>query len=362
MTTADPTPLGHKFVQEPQATKVPWIDSPFVPHLLQRTELDPEMADIVRRFARDGYVIIDPKIPSKVIEAAVKEVSDKFVPNLQGYYADATRVLDGWSVCPSVKGIATAPFVLEVLRTLYRRDPIPFQTLNFRVGTEQKTHSDTIHFNSVPNLFMCGVWVALEDIDLRNGPLHYYPGSQKLPVYSMSDLGVMAATPDNVYEHYWMYEQFVEALMRTTELERAELQVERGQALIWAANLFHGGSPIVDRDRTRLSQATHYFFSDCLYYTPLLSDMAVGRTSLRKIIDLRTTQVVKHSYNGHVLTDLSQWPPQLEGCDLAPSPQRLRTFEEMALLYPPPDRSIAPSDGSKLRRRFRELIERTLGR
>jgi ectoine hydroxylase-related dioxygenase (phytanoyl-CoA dioxygenase family) len=28
---------------------------------------------------------------------------------------------------------------------------------------------------------MCGVWVALEDVDAGNGPLFYYPGSQRLP-------------------------------------------------------------------------------------------------------------------------------------------------------------------------------------
>ena len=30
---------------------------------------------------------------------------------------------------------------------------------------------------------MCGVWVALEDITEDNGPLHYYPGSHRLPDY-----------------------------------------------------------------------------------------------------------------------------------------------------------------------------------
>ena len=33
----------------------------------------------------------------------------------------------------------------------------------------------------MPEGFMCGVWVALEDMDMENGPLVYYPGSHKLP-------------------------------------------------------------------------------------------------------------------------------------------------------------------------------------
>jgi Phytanoyl-CoA dioxygenase (PhyH) len=362
MSATDSDAFVQKFSSEPQATNVPWIDSPFFQNLLQRAKLDAEMAGIVQRFARDGYVIIDPKIPSDVIESAIEQVSDKFQPTYYPYYADTKRLQDGWSVFPAVKEIAIAPFVLEVLRALYRRDPIPFQTLNFRVGSEQKTHSDTIHFNSVPQLFMAGVWVALEDIDLTNGPLHYYPQSQKLPVYTMSDLGIMASTPENLYRDYWMYEEFVQALMKTTELEQAQMQVERGQALIWSANLFHGGTPIIDHERTRLSQVTHYFFSDCLYYTPLLSDMAVGRTSLRTIIDLRTCKPVRHSYNGRVIEDLKQWPPRLEGCELAPLPQRLPEPGEVAARHSAPPGVRDPRDSRKLSHRIRALIERTIGR
>ncbi len=52
-----------RFADDPQATAVPWVDSPFFPKLLTSSGLDPELTDIIRRFARDGYVIIDPQIP-----------------------------------------------------------------------------------------------------------------------------------------------------------------------------------------------------------------------------------------------------------------------------------------------------------
>jgi hypothetical protein len=45
----------------------------------------------------------------------------------------------------------------------------------------------------------------------------------------------------------------------------------KGQALIWAANLLHGGSVQHDPARTRWSQVTHYYFRDCIYYTPAFS-------------------------------------------------------------------------------------------
>jgi hypothetical protein len=36
--------------------------------------------------------------------------------------------------------------------------------------------------------------------------------------------------------------------------------IKKGQAIIWHANLLHGGSPQTDKAKTRNSQVTHYYF------------------------------------------------------------------------------------------------------
>jgi Phytanoyl-CoA dioxygenase (PhyH) len=287
----------------------PWIDSPFFPSLLRSCELDPETREQVRFFAENGYVIVDPGIPEETIEALNESLRPFFRPNYDGYYADETRVQDAWSFNPHVREVAIAPKVLELLRVLYRREPIPFQTLNFRVGSQQRTHSDIIHFDSIPYGYMCGVWTALEDVDLRNGPLHYYLASHRLPRFDMHDLGITAAETSG-YEKYHLYEDFVEALMQEKRGERVEVQLQRGQSLIWSANLFHGGSPIVDNGRTRLSQVTHFYFEGCLYYTPLFSDVGLGKLVTRRVFDIRTSQEVKQFYNGAELANPGEWPPR----------------------------------------------------
>jgi ectoine hydroxylase-related dioxygenase (phytanoyl-CoA dioxygenase family) len=352
-----------RFADDPQATAVPWVDSPFFPKLLTSAGLDPELTDIVRRFARDGYVIIDPQIADSLLEETTRQIADAFQVTRIPYWADDRRIQDGWQAFPAVREIATAPRVLEVLRHLYRREPIPFQTLNFRLGSEQRTHSDTIHFNSVPNLFMCGVWVALEDIDERNGPLHYYPQSHKLPVYTLTDLGVAAAdSVETLYRHYPLYEDFAEELMKASELERTLLRVKRGEALIWAANLFHGGTPIVDKDRTRLSQVTHYFFSDCFYYTPMMSDFAMGKAALRKVLNLTTGEEMVQSYQGQQIVDVQQWP-RFGVCDMAPSDEAVaRVLEAAAAPTPVLAPVEVPTEPRRMRARARELVRRVLGR
>jgi ectoine hydroxylase-related dioxygenase (phytanoyl-CoA dioxygenase family) len=163
-----------------------------------------------------------------------------------------------------VREVAVSSAVLSALKQLFGREPLPFQTLNFPVGTRQRSHSDTIHFNSIPRGFMAGVWVALEDIDRANGPLQYYPGSHKLPEYSMQDFNLKTG-----YSNYHKYEECIDRLIRDNGLVAEFGLVKRGEAIIWHPNLLHGGAEQLDPRRTRHSQVTHYFFSDCEYVTPM---------------------------------------------------------------------------------------------
>ena len=141
------------------------------------------------QFERDGYLIVDPGVPHTVLDAISAELEDRFDTNENdGVCRKTGRIADAWKFSTDVKGLANAPRVLALLEDLYGRRPLPFQTLNFPVGTEQRVHSDAVHFNSDPAGYMCGVWVALEDIDLDNGPVEYYPGSHKLPEITMEDV------------------------------------------------------------------------------------------------------------------------------------------------------------------------------
>ena len=233
-----------------EAMDIPWVESPFFETLLEQSDLDEEQRRLARQYSEKGYVIIDTEIPDAVIEGVIEGLRGKHGQARPSY---GSRIQD--ADVPQVRQIAGWTKVTDVLRMLYRREPFPFQTLNFEVGTQQPVHNDAIHFHAVPHRFMCGVWIALEDTDAENGPLFYYPGSHKLPIYEMPDFGLATST-----ESYGEWGQAVEALLRAGGFELEELHVKRGQALIWAANLHHGGRPVLDATRTRHSQVNHYFF------------------------------------------------------------------------------------------------------
>ena len=199
-------------------------------------------------YENDGYLIYDFGFSDELLDdvtMATKSMAEKF-----------TRVQDMWRTNKNVKALGANSEVIKLLTKLYERRAFPFQTLNFCVGTQQATHADSVHFSSFPENFMCGVWVALEDIDMENGPLHYYEGSHKRPNATIFDIG----TQENVVH-------FFEEAARPYEKKYGT--IKRGQAVIWTANVLHGGDKIIDQTRSRLSQVTHYYFDDCFYMTPL---------------------------------------------------------------------------------------------
>lgn len=248
-------------------------------------------------FHENGYLILDLNIPEVHLDSIIEDLKDKYngTVKLDVSYQDANRIQDAWKISSKVKELALNPQILESLEKLYQRQPLAFQTLNFPVGTQQNAHSDTIHFNSIPKGFMCGVWIALEDMDENNGTLIFYPKSHKLPEVTMKDLGYewetrslslsqvlrrggrklgfIKSTPTlKVDDAYPLYEKYIARVIDENNLKPEYAIIKKGQALIWAANLLHGGSPVKDEKRTRHSQVTHYFFADCQYYTPLTSN------------------------------------------------------------------------------------------
>jgi ectoine hydroxylase-related dioxygenase (phytanoyl-CoA dioxygenase family) len=296
---------------------VPWVESPFFEATLRERKLTAAQERDARQYHDLGYLVLEDLIDESESRRIIDEVAPLYGTAVTGKRTHF-RLQDGWEASPAVARLAAHPRVLETLQFLYGRTPIPFQTLNFPRGSQQPGHSDQIHFSSLPARFMCGVWVALEDITAENGPLFYYPGSHRLPEYDFYDLGV----PD-----YPAYEVAIAELMAARGFKREELRVKRGTALIWSSNIVHGGMPIAREGATRHSQVTHYYFDRCIYYTPMHSNRTVGEYELREqIIDIRTGRLVPQSWNGRPfvarsthdgckrieLTDVKRTSPVLE--------------------------------------------------
>lgn len=242
----------------------------------------------VDAFHEHGYIVADFGLDPAMLDQIIAKVEPLYGEAYQENPSLPARVQDAWKQVDEVRQLARNDKVAAALEQLFKRKPLPFQTLNFPVGTRQWAHSDTIHFNSIPAGYMVGVWVALEDIDEDNGPLIYYPGSHKMREYSMQDFGLEPG-----YANYKHYEARMQELIASENLQPEYGTIKKGEALIWHANLIHGGAPQKDVSRSRHSQVTHCYFDNCRYYTPMNSKE--GKLHFRNPDWIPDSAVVNHA-------------------------------------------------------------------
>lgn len=155
---------------------------------------------------------------------------------------------------------------LDFLSLLFDGKAKLFQSINFINGSQQKTHSDSIHMTTYPLGGLLGVWIALEDTDASNGALHYIPGSHKLPYFMNGDYDNEGSSGKLGDKGYKGYEEFLDRKIKELGLKKEIFNAEKGDALIWHANILHGGEPHTDKTRTRKSLVYHYFDENSICY------------------------------------------------------------------------------------------------
>ncbi|PKP95438.1 MAG: phytanoyl-CoA dioxygenase [Alphaproteobacteria bacterium HGW-Alphaproteobacteria-14] len=258
---------------------------------------------IARDLNTHGFAVLD--FPDPDIEARIERIKANLGPRFDIPFGDRAadktrgerRVQDGWKFDDDVRAIASNPQMLNLLGKLYGRAAFPFQTLNFPVGTQQAVHSDSVHFSSLPERFMCGIWLAMEDVAAGAGPLFYVRGSHRWPIVTNAMIG-RRGFGEELNSAQDPFAEAWKALCRANGAAQEPFLARKGQALIWTANLLHGGSPQTDPTLTRWSQVTHYFFDDCIYYTPAFSDECIGKLALRDIVAIHDGEARPNRYLG----------------------------------------------------------------
>lgn len=275
----------------PDIFKTPWIDSPFFYEILKRKKKNSFQKKVAIEMHEQGYSIINLGISNKIIDKLNRDIkslviSKNYKTNPKYYhYNKSPRIVEAWKYSKNVSMLAKNKKILYLLKFLFDSKPIPFSTINFIKGTEQPLHSDYIHFGSIPERYLVGVWVALENINLRNGPLYVLPKSHKMPLIRSIDLKLKK--PTNITQlknNNSKYEKIIKDFIKINSLKTKKIIMKKGQAIIWSANLLHGGYKMKDIEKTRLSQVTHYHFKNCkFYYNPSFSEYIKNNYAKRKL-------------------------------------------------------------------------------
>jgi len=278
--------LVKNFKTDKNALTLPWTESPFFYDLLDSSNLTEDERRMAIDFHENGYLIIDLELTDNFVSKIVNDMYsaiDRDSVKLQAEfytYSDSPRIFEEWRSSENIQELCLNPKLIKTLEFLYNKEAFPFSTINFIKGSNQPLHSDAIHFHTIPQLWMSGVWVALEDTTTENGTLNIVPGSHKWSVYDYQSMGL--PHPDDYEDgeknNYRIYEDLIRSLVDAHKAEIKPVPLKKGQALIWAANLLHGGMKIVNKESTRLTQAIHYFYKDCTrYYHPMFSNVYEGK-------------------------------------------------------------------------------------
>ncbi len=149
--------------------------------------------------------------------------------------------------------------VLKIASTFFKENAAPIQGLLFKYPTQQPIHQDTVHFSTFPRDLMLASWVALEDINIDNGPLEYIPNSHLIPSFSHYEYPTRHTHRNkNSISYYEQYEKEISQLIKKLKLKKSFFLAKAGDCIIWHPRLMHGGNQIPKENLTRYSYVTHY--------------------------------------------------------------------------------------------------------
>jgi hypothetical protein len=159
--------------------------------------------------------------------------------------------------------------LLGWIRLLMECEPKPLQAITSHKGSQQGVPSDLIHMTTYPLGYLSAAWIAFEDIHPDCGPLVYYPGSHKLPYVFSKDVGLgeFDLKRESYGPYHKKYEPYIQDLIAKHELTPHYFHAQKGDTLIWHANLLHGGSARKNLQYSRRSLVCHFFVKGSSFIT-----------------------------------------------------------------------------------------------
>jgi len=273
----------------PDSGPAPWLDRPDaeerIAERLDLGEISAADAALCRAWQRDGFVHLPGFFTSDFLDEAWQGTLDAIASGIVPETLDTMteggpyegRAQNMHAVVPKLREVLYYDQTLDVLHLLLGREARPFQTIAFFAGSEQGTHSDSIHMTTYPEGYLVGAWVAVEDIHPDSGPLVYYPGSHRLPYYLSKEVGIelQEIIKNSPYDAYQgKYEPFIANLVESQNLEPLIHSPKKGDLLLWHANLLHGGTERKNKELSRKSVVCHYFAKGAVCYHDLVATLA----------------------------------------------------------------------------------------
>ncbi len=246
-----------------------WFDRPdaldHIAHLLEEGRVDQTEADNLRQFVEQGFLILEDLIDAELVGQVNAEIDAAIASGYQGYeYGSSQRIEHLHLHYSAIRKLWLDERHRRYVDLIFAARARPCQTLTYVFGSQQGMHQDTIHLTPFPAGYMCGTWIALQDIQPDSGELLVYPGSHRQKRARMADHDMPKITNGE-------WTDFVEVVgaewaRMAKKYEPVVYRPRQGTVLIWHENLLHAGSERKDLTVPRRSIVIHSFADGAVGY------------------------------------------------------------------------------------------------
>lgn len=247
----------------------PWFDDADPDGVVQSWQasgrVDAEMAEKLQGFVKNGFIVFEDLIGDALIDQINQEIDEAIAEGHGGYeYGSSQRIEHLHFSKPGIRKLFEDETLRDLASLLLEGDARQSQTLTFVFGSQQDPHQDTIHLTPYPAGYMCGIWIALQDIQPGSGELVVYPGSHREPRVYMSDVGCPKVTDGD----WSVFGDKVGPRWQdiASRYPQEVYRPKKGTVLFWHENLLHGGSPRQDESLERRAIVIHAFSSSAVVY------------------------------------------------------------------------------------------------
>ena len=252
------------------AALTPWFDRPnakgLIPGLASQENLTAREVSWLEDFVEKGFIVMDDLVDRNLLEQVRGELDDAMTRGVHGAeWGSSRRIEHLHGVYAGIRRLWKHDPIQRMLGIIFQSTPRPCQTLTYFFGSEQDAHQDTVHLTPFPAGYMCGVWIAIDDVQPNSGELEVFPGSHRLPRVYMKDVNCPKVESD------WarfgaLIPPLWQKMLKERGFEPMVYRPKAGTVLIWHENLMHRGSKRQDQSLSRRSIVSHVFADGCICF------------------------------------------------------------------------------------------------
>ncbi|HMX41471.1 MAG TPA: phytanoyl-CoA dioxygenase, partial [Saprospiraceae bacterium] len=143
-------PIGYADFDGQHHPDIPWLDQPDAALRLERhpqfASFEPAVQEQMKCFVREGYMILRGLVGQDETDALNAQVEEMLHSGQARYNYTGRKIFNLWERSDLAdREFFRRPELLRILSFLLGKTVIPFQSMNFTMGSEQRAHSDLIH-------------------------------------------------------------------------------------------------------------------------------------------------------------------------------------------------------------------------